>query len=985
MRTTRPARTFALGLLAVFAASTAGPAQAAVAPSSLGTDFWLGFEANVDTSNVNTLFIAGPQASSGTVTIPGLGFTKAYTTTPGAVTSVVLPADSTVQTADGVEAKAIHVTASVPVTVYGLNRRNASTDAFLGLPVSVLGTDHLVLGYKNTTDYFKGTQFAVVASEDDTTATVTPATATAAHAEGVPFTVHLNRGDVYQLRAETQMNLDLTGSSVTSDKPVAVFAGNQIANVPDNNYYAGDHLVEQMPKTDAWGKSFVTVPLASRTKGDTFRVLAAQDGTTITVNGVNAGTVDRGEYVQQVITGRSEIIADKPVLVAQYSNSTNFDGPTASPSDPFEMLIPPNEQFLNDYTVSTPASGFGTNFINVVAPTSAVGEVTLDGAVIPAAKFSPIGSSGFSGAQLAVSLGSHRMHSRQPFGISVYGFDTFDSYGYPGGLSLAPISDVAAVQITADSTTPSVGSQDCFTAAVTDQGEQPVAGVRVDFDAAGSNNASGFAVADDQGQARFCYTGDHAGPDDVTAAIGTVDDTTTVTWAEGNGAPHAAFTDTPQAPVSGDPVAFDGTPSSDDHGIESYVWDFGDGTTGTGSMPEHTYTKPGTYAVKLTVTDAAGLTDTVTHEVTVANQPPTARFGATPDAPHAGTLVAFDGSASSDPDGEITKYEWDFGDGTTGTGPKPEHTYTKPGTYEVTETVTDDTGTTGTVTHTVTVANQPPTAAFTGTPASPRSGDPIALDGTSSSDPDGTIATYAWDYGDGTTGTGASPQHTYDTAGTYTVTLTVTDDLGATGTVSHTVTVAVRRSGSFVCRATALRLPLIGEVSVANAPLDPCRKASKSLVDIKLGMLLTLPLGASVLSAETAQSPEDLKGTVAKAGDGATAQANVATATVLAGTTIVSARGVEANASATCTKDGGVALEGQSEIASLTVNGQTYKTADLGIKSLDIPLLVGTLHINKTIKSGGKVTQRVVWLESPLTGDIVIGEAVAGTAGEPCR
>ena len=110
------------------------------------------------------------------------------------------------------------------------------------------------------------------------------------------------------------------------------------------------------------------------------------------------------------------------------------------------MLISPTEQFLSDYTFTTPASGFGENFVNVVAPTDSVGDVKLDGAVVPGGAFTPIGSTGFSGAQLDLTLGSHTIIVEpSPSGIYVYGFDQADSYGYPGGAAYAAINDVAGL------------------------------------------------------------------------------------------------------------------------------------------------------------------------------------------------------------------------------------------------------------------------------------------------------------------------------------------------------------------------------------------------------------------------------------------------------------------------------------------------------------------------------------------------------------
>jgi PKD repeat protein len=147
--------------------------------------------------------------------------------------------------------------------------------------------------------------------------------------------------------------------------------------------------------------------------------------------------------------------------------------------------------------------------------------------------------------------------------------------------------------------------------------------------------------------------------------------------------------------------------------------------------------------------------------------------------------VAFDGSGSTDSDGSIASYAWDFGDGATSAVAKPTHTYATVGDFSVTLTVTDDDGATGTETKTVTtVANAKPTAAFSSNVTKLAA----AFDGSGSSDSDGTVVSYAWDFGDNSTGTGAKPSHTYAAAGDYQVKLTVTDDDGATDSVSKTVT-----------------------------------------------------------------------------------------------------------------------------------------------------------------------------------------------------
>ncbi|MDR7382451.1 PKD domain-containing protein [Promicromonospora iranensis] len=167
---------------------------------------------------------------------------------------------------------------------------------------------------------------------------------------------------------------------------------------------------------------------------------------------------------------------------------------------------------------------------------------------------------------------------------------------------------------------------------------------------------------------------------------------------------------------------------------------------------------------------------------TGANVPPTARFGASATK----STASFDATASSDDDGSVAGWAWDFGDGTTGSGVEATHTYAEPGTYDVTLTVTDDSGATGSVTRSVVVpGNAAPEAAF----ATTLSGLTAAFDGTASTDPDDDGLTYAWDFGDGSTGTGAQASHTYTEPGTYQVTLTVTDSDGASGSIGDDVTV----------------------------------------------------------------------------------------------------------------------------------------------------------------------------------------------------
>ena len=256
-----------------------------------------------------------------------------------------------------------------------------------------------------------------------------------------------------------------------------------------------------------------------------------------------------------------------------------------------------------------------------------------------------------------------------------------------------------------------------------------------------------------------------------------------VAGTNGNVLPTAAFTDT----VTDLGLAVDGSSSVDPDGsIASYAWTFGDGATAAGATATHTYPAAGTYQVKLTVTDNEGGTATATKQVTATapNVPPVAAF--TTSVADLG--LSADASSSTDSDGTIASYAWTFGDGATGTGPTVTHAYAAGGTYDVTLTVTDNKGASTNLTKQVIVTppNVAPSASFTSSGAELEK----AFDASASADSDGTIASYAWKFGDGETDTGRTPTHTYAAAGTYAVELTVTDDDGATGTVTEQVVVS---------------------------------------------------------------------------------------------------------------------------------------------------------------------------------------------------
>jgi PKD repeat protein len=256
-------------------------------------------------------------------------------------------------------------------------------------------------------------------------------------------------------------------------------------------------------------------------------------------------------------------------------------------------------------------------------------------------------------------------------------------------------------------------------------------------------------------------------------------------------------------------VQFNGSGSSDADGrIVSYVWNFGDGGSGSGGTATHLYAAAGVYRAVLTVTDDKGANGAAAVTITVqrkenppppVNQPPQARVGANPARGNAPLTVAFSGAGSSD-DGRIVSYDWNFGDGSTGSGVTASHTYQRPGNFTATLTIKDDKGAQASASATIQVlANQPPPPAPNKPPslrpqAQPAAGRaPLNVTFTANAaDADGRVASIAWDFGDGSTGSGETASHTFNKPGHHRVIVTATDDKGAQARAMVGVTVQGR-------------------------------------------------------------------------------------------------------------------------------------------------------------------------------------------------
>jgi len=268
-------------------------------------------------------------------------------------------------------------------------------------------------------------------------------------------------------------------------------------------------------------------------------------------------------------------------------------------------------------------------------------------------------------------------------------------------------------------------------------------------------------------------------------------------------------------------VTFDGSGSTDNVGITSYTWTFTDVTlqTLTGVNPEYNFTRPATYTITLNVTDAAGYWAIDIVVIAVLDVTPPVADAGLDQTVDEDTVVTLTSAFCDSEGGTITKYKWEFGDGTEQSkstsgnlepGETVDHIYTEPGIYTVKLTVWDEADNEDTDSCTITVLDVTPPVANAGSNQTVEVGETMIFNGSGSTD-NVDIVSYEWDFGDGATGTGTIVNHTYTEPGEYTDTLTVKDVADNSATDSITITVQEVPVGFplWILGATAVGIAMI--------------------------------------------------------------------------------------------------------------------------------------------------------------------------------
>ena len=403
----------------------------AQAPSTQGKDFWLTFLNNYGNVSDLKLIVTGQRMCTGRVSNPNTGWTTTFNVSPGVVTNVSIPAAQAYTSYAGTHARGLHVTTTDTVSLYASNYYPASFDVTNILPTSALRDEYIVQTYFNLG---APSEFIIVATQDNTLIDIEPTSTPLDRSNARPYVITLNKGQTYQ--TGSLENGGLAGTRITAHdcKPIAVFAGNSVTQVPEN-VCCGDHLVEQLMPVSFHGRKFVVTSSSMRDE-DRVLITASDNNCIVKINGVYATTLSAGqtyEYTLRSSVGVIFVETSQPAQVFLYF--TGADMQFSSIGDPSMVLISPIEQQMSKVTFGTFTTEYTTNhYVNVVTTTSDVSGMTLNGVNVASYFRSVPSNTTYSYARIPISYGSHTLeNTKGGFVAHVYGLGEYESYSYSVG------------------------------------------------------------------------------------------------------------------------------------------------------------------------------------------------------------------------------------------------------------------------------------------------------------------------------------------------------------------------------------------------------------------------------------------------------------------------------------------------------------------------------------------------------------------------
>ena len=411
-----------------------------------GTEFWVTFMKNYTygvghSSVIHKLIVSSKVDTEITVKNFQTGWSTKFSVQANVIGELEIPHEQgyTFHGAS-VQDKGLYVESTNPISLYASNYASASYDATIVLPVTGLGDEYVIQLFESTSLFYEGNykEFSLIATENNTKVRITPHAHTRDGGKpSVPYEITLQKGQTYLVESGDE-NLNLSGSHIISNYPIAVFAGHQCALIQDGNI-ACDHIVEQQLPVNMWGKKFALTKTYGQT-GDYVMLTTTSDKTEVFVNGTLHTTINKYDsYTFRLTDGSAFVETSNPVACYLYVEGGAANGGN---SDPSSVLISPIEQRVQEVTFATFETNLSrSHYVNVVTTKNGANDMTLDASSI-SNKFQPLkGNDEFVFAQIPIAHGTHTLSTNKDGFIGhVYGLGHYESYAYSVGSSTLDLS-----------------------------------------------------------------------------------------------------------------------------------------------------------------------------------------------------------------------------------------------------------------------------------------------------------------------------------------------------------------------------------------------------------------------------------------------------------------------------------------------------------------------------------------------------------------
>ncbi|WP_236059501.1 PKD domain-containing protein [Chitinophaga rhizophila] len=858
--------------------------------SNKGKSFWVGYghhqfmEPGRGNTQEMVLYLSAEEPANVTVTIDGTTWTRSYTIPA----NTVIATDQIPKTGafdarlysvpptfggtggEGLfQRKGIHIVSDVPIVAYAHIYGSASSGATMLMPEETWGYYYVSLNSQQEYDFDCFSWMFVVARENNTVVEITPSVLTRNNKQpGVPFTVTLNRGEIYQVVGASlggSAGREMTGTTVRSIAnandtcfPVAVFSGSSRTSIACSGGFgsSGDNNIQQVFPSQAWGKRYLTAPSSTSSTPSSFmtnpyKVVVKDPATVVKRNGVQLTGLLNNSYYEYESDTPDYIEADKPILVAQYMSSTGSCPNTGGDGDPEMVYLSPVEQSIKRIGFyRNNRESINVNYLTMIIPTEGVNTLSIDGVgnswnyILPHPNLS-----GYSVVvkRWNASQAQCIVQSDSAFTAVTYGLGSVESYGYNAGTLINNLNVIGVIHNEHDTSnykndftctqTPvelsvllayqptemhwnisKLGNLITPNADVTQANPSPVGEELVNGVPYYKYTLPGTYSFSTIGKYEIPIINTHPG-------IEKCDHTEEVKISvDVKRKPVASFS-TDFTGCTSDTVYFKADSSGNGYTIDRWKWTYPGAVQDSGALVKHTF-PVGQQQVQLDVISKEGcIADTLIPVTVVAR--PVADFSTAPTAVCEGGSISMTDQSTYGGTAAINNWYWDFGnDITIAVDQDTTQTakYAGYGIYTVSHVVSiSELCVSDTVTKQV-VVNAKPIPGFSYPDSCLLASGEVQFTSTSTV-PDGqTIAAYTWKFGDPNATPGnpdtaniADPLHSYSKFGTYTIRYTVTTAQGCTNDTTVRATFNLKPALTFGASLPAVCVNDKSVISVARA------------------------------------------------------------------------------------------------------------------------------------------------------------------------